>query len=177
MTNDWSGTATSNVYFVNGVDATGGLGFTYRFAVTSTTSAGEGLVRVSFAPDWAGVAFSDVGSDASGSATAGTGSLTWTDGDPYSISRNTGGAVSVNFAVDDATGGSGTLGNIIFAPGDYSALVWWETDAHSFSISEAALIDGGLDGNVAVYAVPVPGAVLLGAMGLGLVGWVRKRVN
>jgi hypothetical protein len=173
ISGDFAGTATSNVHYVNGTDASGGLGFTYEFDITSPP--GDGVVRVTFDAIWGGVTFSEVGSDGSGVSTAGTGSATWTDGDPYSISRNNLGSAAINFAIDDPLG-TGTLGTIIMG-GDTSALVWFETDAHDYSITFVDMIDSGLSGTVAVYAVPVPGAVLLGAMGLGLVGWVRKRVK
>jgi hypothetical protein len=173
---DFTGTVTSNVHYVDGVSAAGGLGFTYVLDVTAPPL--DGVVRMTFDPEWGGVTFSKAGSDGLGSSTAGTSTTagqTWTDGDPYSISRNNLGSVAINFAIDDPLG-TGTLGTIITG-GDTSALVWWETNATSFSISNADLIDSGLSGKVDVYAVPVPGAVLLGAMGLGLVGWVRKRVK
>lgn len=177
MTGGWTGTATSNVIFLNGSDATGGLGFTYEFSVTSTVPALGELVRASLAPDWAGVTFSDVGSIAgsAGSTTGASGVPSWTDGDPYSIRRDSTGGVAINFRVDD-TLSSDTFGTSIGA-GQTSALVWWETDAKTFAISSASLIDGGVGGAVAVYAVPEPATLLLGMIGLGGVGWIRKRVK
>lgn len=177
MTGGWTGTATSNVIFLNGSNALGGLGFTYEFAVTSTIPALGELIRVSFGPDWAGVTFSDVGSIAgvAGSTTGASGTPSWTDGDPYSIRRGSTGGVAINFRVDD-TLTSDTFGTGIGA-GQTSALVWWETDATTFGISSASLIDGGVGGDVAVYAVPEPATLLLGMIGLGGVGWIRKRVK
>jgi hypothetical protein len=60
MTNLFTGTATSWIYYINGQDKTGGLGFVYRFAVVNHPGD-EGVVRAAFAQDplWRPVRFLD----------------------------------------------------------------------------------------------------------------------
>ncbi len=165
---DFSGGVDSYVYFVNGVDASGGLGFAYQINLDS--SSAPNLVRASLAAaGWGTVAVTDNGSDNSGSSTA-KGTTSWTDGDPYFMERD---AVGGNPQWQFRLGVNGTTIN----PGESSALVWFETDATFWTISSISLLDGGAAGaaRVLTVGIPSPAAGGLGLIGLVLVGRLFRR--
>lgn len=171
MTGDFTGTATSEVWYLNGVDGTGGLGFTYQFFVTGTTNpVGNGLIRASFNsdPPWEGTIISDVGSNGAGSSSLALNAPTWTDGDPFQITRTSAGTPAIAFSVGEA--GTQIKG------GDYSAVVFFETDATTWQQSDTGLQDSGNVGEVEIFAVPAPAGALLGVIGLATIGWVRRRM-
>lgn len=168
ISNDFTGVVDSYVYYVNGVDSSGGLGFVYKISLDG--SSNSGLVRGSLAPTgWAPTTIFDTGSNESGaSTTVGAG---WADGDPYFIERDFfTSAPAWQFRV----GGMGTQLNA----GNTSALVWFETDATAWQVSEIDLLDSGLSGEAAVLApIPAPAAIGLAAFGLALLGHVRRRLS
>jgi len=173
MRGDFTGSASSWVYYRNGIDVSGGLGFVYQFCVDSA-QGGAGLVRASFAPaDWAGVTISQAaatGAPDGSSTPVGVGG--WDDGDPAWIARDPiSEAPDIQWRIGTM---SGLIGTILNA-GDYSSLIWLETDATKWMPSHASLIDSGISGSVGILAVPAPGAALLGMIGLGLVGWIKRR--
>ncbi len=166
----YTGTVESYVYYVNGVDATGGLGFAYRINLAADSAGG--LVRASLASaNWAPVDISDAGSDNSGSSTfSDEATLAWDDGDPYFIERD---AVGGNPQWQFRLGIDGTS----LDPEGFSALVWFQTDATFFTTSSVSLLNGGAAGAARVLAVgvPTPAAVGLGMLGLLLVGRLYRR--
>lgn len=172
------GTVLSEVYFVNGVDSSGGLGFAYQFALDQSYTF-DALESASYAPTgWAGVTIFDTGADDSGSSTAvpppgipPAGFANWTDGDPYTIRRDSSTAApEIRW--------TGTLGGTEINGGETSSIIWFETDATFWSRGIVTLLDGGVGGaaHILVPGIPEPTGAVLVLIGLASVGYVRRRI-
>jgi len=172
------GTVRSEVWYVNGVDASGGLGFAYRFTLDPSYTA-DGLESASFAPaSWGAFTIFETGSDNSGSSTAvpppaipPAGFASWSDGDPYTIKRDPGtGAPEIRW--------TGVLGGTAIFGGESSALIWFETDATMWTESLVTLLDGGVGGTARILApfVPEPTGAVLGLIGLAVIGLGRRKL-
>lgn len=171
------GNVRSEVWFVNGVDASGGLGFVYQFTLDPSYSA-DGLESASFSPaQWGLFTISDTGSDNSGTSSAvappaipPAGFTNWSDGDPYTIRRDAGtGAPEIRW--------TGTAGGTTIEGGQSSALIWFETNATMWTNGIVTLLDGGVGGSAIILtpAIPEPAGATLGLLGLGLMTQIRRR--
>ncbi|MGE3180438.1 MAG: hypothetical protein AB7N71_02320 [Phycisphaerae bacterium] len=165
------GTVDSAVYYVNGVDASAGMGFTYRINLDANSA--PRLVRAALGPSiWSSITILDEGADGSGNSTAASGNTTWTDGDPYFIEREaTTGAPAWNFRF-------GTDGTRL-DPTNSSALVWFETDAEYFENGGTiTLLDGGAAGaaRVLTVGIPSPTAGVLTIIGSVVLAGMRRRM-
>lgn len=153
---------TTNVYRRDD----GGLTFEYSF---SDFADGPSLVRATLGGQWAGVGIADAGADASGMSQVPPDS--WITGDPYYLERGSvaqGAAPWIQWAAFGI--GSPLEGD------EASSRVWFATDATDYRTSTAHMIDTTVGSDVAIFSpVPVPGALALGAIGLGLIGWVQRR--
>lgn len=161
----FSGTVDSAAYFLNGVDESGGIGISYRINLDGNSASN--LVRGSIKSDnWLNTIVDDAGSDGSGSSSAATGSVVWSDGDPYFIERDPiTGSPQWTFRI----GPNGTTLNA----GDTSALVWFATQDVGFKEASIGLIDGGAAGAARIITIPEPATIsLLGLAGLAL---IRRR--
>lgn len=171
----WNGRAFSRVWS----NAAGELAFEYWFEIDDTSPSTAPVFTATVGGEWMNVTVYDVGSNETGNASHSVGGA-WSDGDadPARLGRNPfDGAPRVEFfsAGPPAEG----IGFRPTAPGtDRSAHFWYLTDATAYKIDFISLQDSGKIDQAMVYVpVPVPGAVLLGAMGLGLVGWMKRRLS
>lgn len=166
----FTGTVNSGVYYVNGSDNSGGLGFAYQINLAGNSA--NRLVRASLSSAlWQFASIIDAGSDQSGNSTAATGNTVWSDGDPYFIEREaTLGLPAWNFRF----GNDGTR----LDAGQSSAWVWFETDTMFISNGGTiSLLDGGTTGAARVLtvgAIPSPTAASLSLIGLAMLALRRR---
>ena len=123
---------------------------------------------------WLGFTILNAGSDGTGSST-GVGSPSWTDGDPYSLDR------------DSTAAGEGLTifwkvfnnGTVLRNSTDYSAHIFFETDAKYFAKTSVGILDSGVVSEAEAYApslIPEPASLsLLGLGGLPLLLRRRRR--
>lgn len=172
MVTPFVGTVESAVYFRNGVDASDGLAFTYRFTLDSSY-AGDTLKRALFFPDtWKSVEIDAMGADTSGTSTPHEpdsmppGMTSWSDGSPYRLS------------IDTATESpeirwTGGLGGTALGGGDLSALIWFETTGSTWTTGTVTLIDTVVGGAATILVpLPEPATALLMLAGAAL---LRRR--
>ena len=168
---DFGGSVTTNVW--RDLDST--LTFEYMFTNTGLSGTRD-LIRATIGDvtqPWKGYMISDAGSDASGSSTDTGGGIGWTDGKPNLILRDptaSGEGLTIQFrAASDGT----VLRN---TTADFSALIWFDTDALDYQRTDVGLLDSGLIASAESFAplfIPEPASMaLFGLLGLGL---IRRR--
>jgi hypothetical protein len=159
---------------------TGFLAFAYQFTNTTTTGPfPPALIQATIGDPsgpWLFANILDAGSDQLGSSTPAPLAPNWSDGDPYALLRSSaasGGDVSILWSVLNQ-------GTLIAPPSDFSALIWFATDALDYQLTNVGLVDGGAVGTAQAFApIPEPTSLVLYGMGLGMFGLVmtarRKR--
>ncbi len=172
----FGGEATTTVWR-NPVDNT--LTFQYHFTNVGLSLTRD-LIRATIgdvSQPWAGYAITDAGSDGSGSSTDGGGAgINWTDGDPAFLLRDPVGS-GEGLTIQWRDNSNGTV--LRNTSSDFSALIWFATDATDYQLTDIGLLDSGLIGSaqgyapLATYVIPEPTSLaLFGLLGLGL---IRRR--
>jgi hypothetical protein len=174
------GNVRSEVYYLNGVNASDGLGFAYTFFLSDTYTA-DGLESASFSPaTWGQFALAgdiaDTGSNNGGVSTAvapppfpPAGFTSWSDGDPYTIKRD------ANTKAPELRW-TGTLGGTEIRGGQRSAIIWFEVPrARLWSEGIVTLLDGGVGGSAFVLTPVLPEPMTAMLFGLGAVAFMRRR--
>lgn len=184
-----AGAVTSNVYVNPG---TGFLAFEYVFTNTTVLPGGappggsvldlaKATIGDPVSKQWLGWTIFNCGADGSGTSTALPVALTWSDGDPYSIDRDltaAGEGLTINWKLSNN-------GTVIRNPspgnpaGDWSAHIFFETDAKYWTTTSVGLLDSGVVSDARAYApslIPEPASLsLLGLGGLALLLKRRRR--
>lgn len=170
------GTVESAVYYRNGVDASGGLAFTYRFTLDDSY-VGDTLKRAIFFPDyWDTVDIDGMGADGSGLSTPNVpdplppGTTFWSDGSPYRLDIDTA-------AESPDIRWSGPLGGTVIGAGDSSSLIWFETTATTWTDTGiVTLLDTAIGGGAYILVpLPEPGSALLMLVGGAVCARIRRR--
>jgi len=182
----FNGAVTSYVYRQNG---SGNLAFEYRFNNLDPSNGTENdIVRTAIndpTNPWTGFTIFNAGVDTAGGSshapTPSGGPSTWTNGAPYYIEQSAlNSGIGLQFSV-------GNLGNELLSQNnDQSALIWLETNAKNFTLTNVSLSDTSAVGSSTAYApatgvfsaVPEPSTLALAAcgaaMGLAMARRARK---
>jgi len=168
---NFAGTLTSTVYRD---PSTSYLLFVYNI-VMDDLSTGE-LVRLTLNGYEAINVTGAIGADATGSSGTGDPSPDWTDGDPNFIERSLDeDTIGIQFRTSDFIGAA-------LAGGDYSSLIFFETEAYLYTRNTAQAIDGtvgiadALVPMIGDLQVPVPSSIALALLGaVGAIGTLVKR--
>jgi len=177
----FTGTVTSNVYVNPG---TGFLAFDYVFTNTTVLPGGappggpvldlaKATIGDPVVKPWLGFTIFNCGADGSGASTP-VGAPSWADGDPYSIDRDltvAGEGLTINWKLSNN-------GTVIRNAADFSAHIFFETDAKYWTTTNVGILDSGKVSDAEAYApslIPEPASLsLLGLGGLALL-WKRRR--
>lgn len=178
MVGAFSGSVTTKVIALNGVDASGGLGFTYQFNLSGDIPE---LHKASWSPNgWSGITISDAGSNGTGSSTAAPDGPNWTNGDPFEIDRDSGALPFPSVIWEHAVVGGGLAGTSLVG-NNFSAVIFFKTNATAWQNGVVGLLDGGAVGTAAIFnpgvAIPSPSAVVLGIIGMAPLAFRRRRTS
>lgn len=165
ITGEFQGAVTTQV-FRDPVSSI--LSFHYSIELTDVNTAA--IVRATM-DGWDGVNITDAGANASGSSGTFDPAPEWSDGDPFSISRDPqseGLALQWRSALP-----TGLIGTVI-GPGDLSSVAFFVTDMTDFVQGEIDLIDTAVTGEANVL-VPIPEPASLLLLAVGAVGLISRR--
>jgi hypothetical protein len=164
--------------------ADGTLGFNYLFTRTGGVSDLARATIGSLSNPWLGVTISDTGAYGTGSSTAAPLAPDWADGYPLFLSRaaaSSGAGISITWE----SGNQGTYLNssVNSASGrnDYSADIFFVTDATAYAATNVGLLDSGAVSQsqaLAPSGVPEPASlvmIIFGLAGMGLLCLARRR--
>lgn len=167
-----TGSVTSTVYRD---PATNFLSFQYTF----TNTGASDLLRATIGSpqqEWLGWNISDAGADGSGASTAGEVAPVWTTGDPFFLLRDplaTGAGVTIQWRV-------GSSGTRLAGPDDISSLIFFETNAPTYQLTNVGLINSGAVSSAQAFApaplstiIPEPATIVL--LGIGIFGAAASR--
>jgi hypothetical protein len=152
--------------FVWDWDPSAAVQLAFGYKVTSTQASTRDIVRVTFDGPWTGVIVFEAGSNSGGTASH------LFSGDPRTIYRSISGAqtpAAEFFSDTDHVGQA-------LRPGQESGIIWFRTNAPSFTTSFAGLSDSGTVGVAPILApVPTPGTLMLGMIGAAMAFRRRRR--
>lgn len=157
----------------------GFLAFVYQFDNSSTITDDLARATINDPSDpWTPFTILDAGADGSGHSSSPGGATTWTNGNPFYLQQDVGDfGIVVQFDF-------GNLGTILDSPSDFSAPIWFATNALNFSTTGIGLSDSTAVGTATAYGpatgvlgTPEPSTVAIALIAGGFLAfsWRRRR--
>lgn len=165
----FTGLMTSTVYR----DPNTGF-LTFDYVLSADARNTRAMVRAGLGGAWKGVTIFEVGADGSGTSGGMDPAPEWTDGDPLSIERSDDEEEHPAFQLR----GAGFMGTTLGAS-NVSSHIWFKTNATHFAEADADIMDTFVRAETFILApaVPEPGTALLGLIGIGGLGILRRRAR